>query len=430
MNRSTIRVASLLLLVGAACIVPLGATGIPSVINYQARLTDNTPQQDPIDGNVAIDFRLYGSLTGNDLVWSESWPSVQVVSGILNILLGNSGSPLDSSLFNGGVDRYLEVEIDGEILAPRQRIGSTAYAFHAGDASTLDIACGDGQVLKYAGGAWACSDSTTCPVGTMVECYEGPVGTLGVGECITGAASCNGAGYGACIGATMPVGESCNSLDDDCNGATDETFPGIGSFCTSGVGACEVAGGLICPSGSIVCDAIPLNPSPESCNDIDDDCNGVTDDGLASDIHEPNGSCGSFAQLPPLGSDGQYTISTATLYPSGDEDYFRVNATETDSSCGCGIINPDEDYRFHATLDVPVTAGSYELCISTTCGSFTTCTTVGGGGSGSIFLNLDGSCSGAADSYTPYIRVRGINSPGFECLSYSLTLRFEAGLCM
>lgn len=431
MRRSTpLVVPLLLLLVGAVWSGPLGAGGIPSVIHYQARLTDNTPQQDPIDGTVSIDFRLYGSSLGNDLLWSESRPSVQVVSGILNVMLGDGGSPLDGSLFSGGVDRYLEIEIDGEILAPRQRIGATAYAFHAGDASTLDIACGDGQVLKYAGGSWACSDPTTCPVGTTVECYEGPVGTLGVGECGTGAATCNGAGYGDCIGATMPVAESCNDLDDDCDGATDETFPGIGSPCTNGVGACEVGGGLICPAGSVVCDAIPLDPSPESCNDIDDDCNGIQDDGLAGDAYESNDACGSFAQLAPLGSDDQYTISTPTIYPAGDMDVFRVTATEDDTTCGCGLINTDEDYRFHATIDVPANAGSYEICLATTCGSWLTCTLVPAGNSGGVFLNLDGSCIGEPDTYAPYIRVRGINPPGSECSPYSLTLRFEAGLCM
>jgi hypothetical protein len=433
MHRSVHRMASRLVLVGVVGLLSLSnttdAAGVPTVINYQARLTDNTPQQNPIDGNVGVDFRLYGSPTGNDLLWSESWPSAQVVSGILSLLLGDNGSPLDVSLFNSGVDRYLEIEIDAEILAPRQRIGSTAFAFHADNASDLDIDCNDGQVLKYSGGSWACSDSTTCPVGTMVECYEGAAGTLGVGECTTGAATCNGAGYGACIDAVMPIAEACNNLDDDCNGATDETFPGMGSICTSGIGACEVTGGLICPSGSIECDAIPLSPMAESCNNVDDDCNGTADDGLPADVYAPNNACGSARVLSMLGSNAQYTINDPTIYPAGEMDFFRLEARETDSSCGCGILSSDEDYRFHATLSVPSGAGSYEVCVSTSCGSFSNCTTVNAGSTNSTFITLDGDCSGGTDIYIPYIRVRGIGGPGFECLPYSLTLGFEAGLC-
>lgn len=90
---------------------------------------------------------------------------------------------------------------------------------------------------------------------------------------------------GACVSGgdttTCAAMESCNSRDDGCDGETDENFPELGSECVVGVGSCVVTGFLICgPSGEVSCTAVPGNPSPETCNSRDDDCDGETDEDL------------------------------------------------------------------------------------------------------------------------------------------------------
>ena len=86
------------------------AAQVPSVMNYQGRLTDNTPSQDPITDILPIEFRIYGSAMGQDLVWSESWGAVDVVDGIFSVLLGSNGAPIPTTVFTGvagtGTDRY------------------------------------------------------------------------------------------------------------------------------------------------------------------------------------------------------------------------------------------------------------------------------------------------------------------------------------
>ncbi|MEO8214546.1 MAG: MopE-related protein, partial [Myxococcales bacterium] len=75
--------------------------------------------------------------------------------------------------------------------------------------------------------------------------------------------------------------EVCNNIDDDCNGMIDDGL-GIGQ----GVGVdCGIQGqgcnkGITkCVAGKIICDS-SAQPSTEICNGKDDDCNGLIDDGV------------------------------------------------------------------------------------------------------------------------------------------------------
>ena len=137
--------------------------------------------------------------------------------------------------------------------------------------------------------------------------------------------------------------------------------------------------------------------------------------------------------LAAVGSD-ETKMYTATLYPSGDADYFHVHAAETDSvcaGCSCGPFCVTEKYRFNVTLSVPAGAGSYQVCVSRTCGVAEQCTTVPAGTSGTVpYLLLNGSCTpGSTDSYDLYIWIIGVSGQGFKCFPYTLTYNFRSGVC-
>ena len=81
-----------------------------------------------------------------------------------------------------------------------------------------------------------------------------------------------------CVQTNTAHAETCNGLDDNCNGTTDEGNPGGGAACSTGqMGVCD-PGTQQCLGGSLVCQANQA-AMPEICNNLDDNCNGAVDEG-------------------------------------------------------------------------------------------------------------------------------------------------------
>src|SRR3972149_571180 len=82
---------------------------------------------------------------------------------------------------------------------------------------------------------------------------------------------------------TGPVTGVCDGVDNDCDSQTDEEFVDLGQSCSVGVGACSASGTMVCSvdrSGT-VCSAVAGQPSTETSNNIYDDSDGTSDDGIA-----------------------------------------------------------------------------------------------------------------------------------------------------
>ncbi|MCK6571151.1 thrombospondin type 3 repeat-containing protein [Myxococcota bacterium] len=95
------------------------------------------------------------------------------------------------------------------------------------------------------------------------------------------------------------VPETCNGVDDDCTGRADDAWPEVGAECRVGQGACERLGAFYClDAGTTACSAQPGRPVAESCNDVDDDCDGQIDEGLVGCCEpEETQACGADVGL-------------------------------------------------------------------------------------------------------------------------------------
>ena len=105
------------------------------------------------------------------------------------------------------------------------------------------------------------------------------------GVCAGTTASCAGAGGWVCNypAATYQATETrCDGLDNDCNGVRDEGY-NIGAACNNGLlGTCRRTGAVACTSATAsACNAATgITGTTETCNNLDDDCDGVLDDGV------------------------------------------------------------------------------------------------------------------------------------------------------
>lgn len=71
---------SLLIFISVALAAPTYAD-VPNVVNYQGRLTDASGN--PIaSGPYQIKFKVYGSASGDDSLWSSGYQTVQVTEGL------------------------------------------------------------------------------------------------------------------------------------------------------------------------------------------------------------------------------------------------------------------------------------------------------------------------------------------------------------
>jgi hypothetical protein len=156
-----------------------GFAQVPQLMTYTGRLVNDlgVPLASPVD----LRLRIFDAETGGTGLYGESHLGVDLdATGGFSVQLGlgtNPAGPFDAALFSD-VDRWLEVEVDSEILTPRQIIGSVPWALVAEQANEIvrDPSaprfedCGDGTLADHQTGLrW---EKKTGTRGATVSCEE------------------------------------------------------------------------------------------------------------------------------------------------------------------------------------------------------------------------------------------------------------------
>ena len=134
MGKKTLVVLLLAVIIGSAF-----AQELPRLINYQGKLTD--PDGIAITGDVDITFRIYDAATGGTALWTETHSPVGVFNGLFDVQLGRF-TDLDMPFDD---EYWIELEVGGELLDPREKLSTVPYAFRAIYADTAYI-IGSGAV--------------------------------------------------------------------------------------------------------------------------------------------------------------------------------------------------------------------------------------------------------------------------------------------
>jgi hypothetical protein len=225
-------------------------------------------------------------------------------------------------------------------------------------AATGSTSCVGGDIRNDCTAGTPAADDATCNGvdedcnGTSDEDYAPEITTCGAGACTaTGSTSCiSGQVQDSCApGGGASDDDTCDGMDDDCDGQNDEDY--LSAMTTCGIGACASMGATSCHDGIVENSCSPGTPAPSdfTCDGVDDDCSGESDEDYAPQATICGvGGCGANGATSCVGGVEQDSCapgSPATSDPTcdgfdddcdgeSDEDYERQG-----TNCGTGACS-------------------------------------------------------------------------------------------
>jgi hypothetical protein len=292
--------------------------------------------------------------------------------------------------------------------------GQTDEGFSLGTSCSVGVGTcqASGTIACLANGTSACNATAGAPGSETCDSFDndcdgttdegfslGTACSVGLGICQTsGTIACQPNGTSDCKAKPgLPDTETCDALDNDCDGQTDEGFS-LGTSCSVGVGTCQASGTITCqPNGTSACNATAGAPGSEACDALDNDCDGQTDEGCDDD---EDGFCDQTMLCPE---------SSSPSCPGGCTDCDDED--ETANPGGTEVCNGQDDDCRGGVDDLPaepstcgVGACAREGQITCSDGQRVDSCTAGLPSSDALCNGLDDDCDGQTDDdYQPRV---------------------------
>jgi hypothetical protein len=263
-------------------------------------------------------------------------------------VVGGAGA-IDSGTPDGGNDNDSGPAAGGGGASGHGGAGGV----HAGGGGNAGVGRGGAGGNGGTGGSAAGSggQSGACTKGATQSCYTGSDATTAdQPPCHRGTQTCDGSGkWGDCKDDLTPNDDTCNGLDDDCDGRTDEGLSG--QPCTvddsSVKGICKM-GISLCTQGTLDCVQY-VQPGVESCNGSDDDCDGTIDEDTTTACYDANtagctsdnkggytcvGQCASGTRACV---DGKYSTTCSGAVTPVMETCTTAGSNAVDENCNAQV---------------------------------------------------------------------------------------------
>ena len=299
-------------------------------------------------------------------------------------------------------------------LNPNNFVASTTIEVRSSDLDRGPVTI---SVVGSSGGCPPRANASVTVVGSTCEydcnsgfhaCGDACLANNSPDSCGTGCTPCDlrSNAVRGCTAATSTCTYSCADNTRDLNG-TLQVGQGVGSD------GCEYS-----------CPVIPQRG--ETCNNLDDNCQGQADEGLPFDSFDTpggnrNDSCGAAIRISDAIEGGQTAIGGSIYsFPAlggADEDWYVVKAKEQSNTCFPGS---GEDFRTTITLSGIPAGSDYDLEVrDQNCGGATFTSAAGGNANDQVVLTFGGVCAGN-DDRDFLVRVHRFG--GGSCANYTLTV--------
>jgi hypothetical protein len=223
----------------------------------------------------------------------------------------------------------------GGVLDECRQVGTAPGTFctqHCNDTVVCpdDHMCSNGQCVPLTGSCVCTAELN----GTSKNCERANASGTCQGESV-----CDGpAGWTECS-APEPATEVCDGEDNDCNGQVDEAFPLLGKDCDSGADPDQCATGTYsCTAeGKMAC--VGDEAVVESCNGLDDTCEGNIDEGFANTDGDDEADCVDADDDNDGVADGDDNCSLVSNKDQLDTDNDGIGDACSQDFDGDGVKN-------------------------------------------------------------------------------------------